>query len=738
MVNMKKLISGALVVLIGLMSFSVAFATPSATGDFDVTSDTTALTIAHGQTVSGTLTIDNTLIAAGSNGDPTFDLSATGASGAALPSEFEVKFYEAGTDITVYTSSGVSTNSGITSSVAVADTPLEITYTISVASGTAPTVAPHQTVEITVTETGSTSTPANAVTFSRIVDIPSDDTRVITEASLSDSIVRSDATTTNSVTLTATVQNTGNENVVVSQTLGSLANVATENTYFDLSDLILNWNNEKNLSVSGTTITLPTTGTNSNTITPGNSQEFIITIPTASTDKYGVYTSTLNLMDDATVSASRDTTPVSVEIVDANNVETITINDGSYGDILDESNDDSKTFPGDNMLIEDIRIHNDVGEDLENIVVTVTIYNSQDGSEAVDEYEFDDFNLRDGKKEYLNYEFQLPFDIIEDTYVVSYLVQADGETTGNQYSNRKYDTFDVEQDNRHLVIEEFTTGSYCPGDVAAEFKVKIANIGTSDISQNDEIKVSLAINGFGFDETINYDTKLRSESSKIFTFNVDVPADASESKLMEISVAHDSDKDSLDDGSSLSQTYSPSSDCSPISVTTGTDVKGTISGFATATGTVDESTSYALLVYNTGSSLATYTVEVSGVSGWGTSLVEPTADIVIASGEFSTFYVHLTPGESASESNSAVITLKSGSEIIDTKTLTMNVEKSSSSTYTNALLGSTFAELGESEDLITLLSLAIILLVSFGTIYTALQGNGTPAKKNQKTKKERK
>jgi hypothetical protein len=68
----------------------------------------------------------------------------------------------------------------------------------------------------------------------------------------------------------------------------------------------------------------------------------------------------------------------------------------------------------------------------------------------------------------------------------------------------------------------------------------------------------------------------------------------------------------------------------------------------------------------------------------------------------------------------------------------MNVEKSSSSTYTNALLGSTFAELGESEDLITLLSLAIILLVSFGTIYTALQGNWAPAKRNRKTKKERK
>ena len=719
MVNMKKLISGALVVLIGLMSFSVAFAAPTGStpnGYFTVEESITDITVVHGTSVSGTIEIVNLV---GDTGDATFTIATT----TALPT---------GATVTYLDDTGTALTGTNTNEILVADDSTEVvTFTITAALNTAPITSQAFTFDIT------NDIGPDSVSLPMTITVPSDDARVITEASLSDSVVRSDAITTNSVTLTATVQNTGNENVVVSQTLGSLVNAVTENTYFDLNDLILNWNNEKNLSVSGATITLPTTGTNSNTITPGNSQEFIITIPTALTDKYGVYTSTLSLMDNAATSISRDTAPVSVEIVDSNNVETITINEGSYGDILDESNDDSKTYPGDNMLIEDIRIHNDVGEDLENIVVTVIIYNSGDGSEAVDEYEFDDFNLRDGKKEYLNYEFQLPFDITEDTYVISYLVEAEGEDTGTQYSNRAYDTFDVEQDSRHLVIEEFTTGSYCPGDVAVEFKVKIANVGTSDISQNDEIKVSLTIKGFSFDETINYDTKLRSESSKIFTFNVDIPADASGSNLMEISVAHDSDKDASDDGSSLSQTYVLSDNCIPVSGASGTDVKGTMSGAATATGTVDESTSYALLVYNTGSSSATYTIEVSGVSGWGTSLVEPTTDIFVASGEFSTFYVHLTPSESASESNSAVITLKSGSEIIDNKTLTMNVEKSSSSTYTNALLGSTFAELGEGEDLITLLSLAIILLVSFGTVYTALQGN-QPAKKNRKTKKERK
>ena len=719
MVNMKKLISGALVVLIGLMSFSVAFAATSTTnGYFTATESITDITVVHGTSVSGTIEIVNLV---GNTGDATFTIVTT----TALPTGATVIYLnDIGTALT-----GTNTNE-----ILVADDSTEVvTFTITVALNTAPITSQAFTFDIT------NDVGPDSVSLPMTITIPSDDARVITEASLSDSIVRSDATTTNSVTLTATVQNTGNENVVVSQTLGSLANVAIENTYFDLSDLILNWNNEKNLSVSGVTIALPTTGTNSNTITPGNSQEFIITIPTASTDKYGVYISTLSLMDDATPATSKDTASVSIEIVDSYNDETLTINDGSNeGDFNDNSGDDSKTYPGDLIQLEDITIDNEVGEDLENIVVTVTIYNQANGEDVVEEYEFDDFDLRDSKDETFNYDFQLPFDIEEDTYVISYLVQADGEETGTKYSNRAYDTFEVEQDSRHLVIEEVSAGAHCPGDASREFEVKIANIGTRDLDEDDDIQVSLSINNFNFDETMTWSKDFDKQDTEKFKFYVDIPTDVSGSNLMEITVFHDGDEDAEDEGSSLSQAYVLSDNCTPVSGASGTNVKGIIDGVLTSTGTLGESTSYALLLHNTGSSSATYTIEVSGVSGWGTSLVEPTVNIVVASGEFSTFYVHLTPSESASESNSAVITLKSGSEIIDTKTLTMNVEKSSSSTYTNALLGSTFAELGESEDLITLLSLAIILLVSFGTVYTALQGTGTPTKKNRKTKKERK
>ena len=718
MVNMKKLISGALVVLIGLMSFSVAFAATSTNQDFDVAGDTTALTIDHGQSVSGTFTIENLTITGGT----TFDLSATGVSGATLPSGFNVKFYEAGTELTSIS----------TSSVASGDT-LEITYTISIDANTAPTTAPHQTVELTVTET--LSSPVNAATISRIVDIPSDPSRVITEASFSETVIRSDATTINSATLTATVHNTGNENVVVSQTLGSLANPTTENTYLSLGSLNLNWDNERTLLTTGTTITLPTTGTNSNTITSGNSQEFIITIPTLATDRYGVYTAILSLMNDATTPVSKDTASVSIEIVDSNNDETLIINDGSSdGEFNDESADDDKTYPGDWVQLKDITIDNEVGEDLEKVTVTVTIYNQDNGDEVVDEYEVDDFDLRDNKDESFDYDFQLPYDITEDTYVIAYLVEAEGEDTGTQYSNRAYDTFDVEQDSRHLVIEELDFGEYCPGDTA-EVKIKVANIGTRDLDKDDSIKVNLDINKFDFDETQTWNKDFDKEDSETFTFSVDIPSTASGTNLVEITVSHDGDEDAEDDGSSLTQTYILSDSCTPVITATAT---GMITGTPSAEGSVGTPTQYTLAILNTGTSSATYEIEVSGVSGWGTSRVEPAGEINIAPGAVSTVYVYLTPGDSASESNSAVVTLKSDSNVVTTKTLTMNVGKASVSTYTNALIGSTFAELGDSEDLITILSLATILLVSFGTLYISFQGRPVPARRTRAIKKERK
>ena len=206
MVNMKKLISGALVVLIGLMSFSVAFAAPTGStpnGYFTVEESITDITVVHGTSVSGTIEIVNLV---GDTGDATFTIATT----TALPT---------GATVTYLDDTGTALTGTNTNEILVADDSTEVvTFTITVALNTAPITSQAFTFDI-ANDIGS-----DAVSLPMTITVPSHDSRVITEESLSDSIVRSDATTTNSVTLTATVQNTGNENVVVSQTLGSLSN----------------------------------------------------------------------------------------------------------------------------------------------------------------------------------------------------------------------------------------------------------------------------------------------------------------------------------------------------------------------------------------------------------------------------------------------------------------------------------------------------------------------------------
>ena len=102
MVNMKKLISGALVVLIGLMSFSVAFAAPTGStpnGYFTVEESITDITVVHGTSVSGTIEIVNLV---GDTGDATFTIATT----TALPTGATVTYLDdTGTALT-----GTNTN----------------------------------------------------------------------------------------------------------------------------------------------------------------------------------------------------------------------------------------------------------------------------------------------------------------------------------------------------------------------------------------------------------------------------------------------------------------------------------------------------------------------------------------------------------------------------------------------------------------------------------------------------
>ena len=235
-------------VLIGLTSLSVAFAATSTNGDFTAVEDTNALTIAHGQSVSGTITLTNNI---GTGAAMVYDLSTTG-----LPAWMTVTFHEAGSLITQ------------TSSVADGAS-LEITYTVSVTANTAPTTAP-QAFNIVVVENGAT--PANTATIAMTATVPSDNSRVITEASVVSTVARE-----SSVQITVAVDNTGNENVVMSSTLETLS--TGSNTYFALGALTLNWDNEKTLPTTSATVA-PETGTNY-AVSAGSSQNFVITIPTA-------------------------------------------------------------------------------------------------------------------------------------------------------------------------------------------------------------------------------------------------------------------------------------------------------------------------------------------------------------------------------------------------------------------------------------------------------------------------
>ena len=72
-----------------------------------------------------------------------------------------------------------------------------------------------------------------------------------------------------------------------------------------------------------------------------------------------------------------------------------------------------------------------------------------------------------------------------------------------------------------MIIESVNYGEYCAGE-AAQVTVKIANIGTRDLDEDDDIQVRMNINGFNFDQTLRWDADFDKQESEIFVFNVDL------------------------------------------------------------------------------------------------------------------------------------------------------------------------------------------------------------------------
>jgi len=598
--------------------------------------------------------------------------------------------------------SGSSSISGLTfgtiSQTAVANGSTNTaTYTVSVAQYTS---AGTYNYDITY-HADNDSTDTNTETFNLVV--PTDNTLTKT--------IDNDETTTRSSTqnFVLSLTNSGNEN-------GSITNVS-------FPTLKLNWDNEVNLTPSGSSadITLSSNTTGNKTFTYTTDAE----------TKYGIYAGTLNYVDEDGATQS----------------ETITLRvyEDSYdsrleidADVEDITNDDGDTYPGDMIRIDDIEITNEYtnnnDDSISDIELEYRVYFVADGDDIVDETHSDTFELEeDEDTDNFDIDFQVPFDTEEGKYIVELIVtgeiSSDGTDDGDEISNRLYLEFNVDKESRHMIPKELITDSYCPGETA-ELRIELVNIGTKDLDEDDDMMVRVKIPSFEYDQWHNYTEDIDSGDVETMIVNVDIPSSvATGNHEVKLYSRHDGNSNSNKDGSLLTETLTLSSTC----VGTGSSETTTLSGQTSEEGAHGMNTKYTLTVTNDGDSAVTYEVEVIGVDAWGAAVVSPET-LSVPAGETSTFNVYLQPEENAQSTNNAVVNLKSGGEVVASKTLTMTISGMSISTLTDALFGSTLPELGNT-NMVTILSLFLVLGTAGGAIWLV---HGKEIKKRTSQKKKKK
>ena len=602
--------------------------------------------------------------------------------------------------------SGTTSNSGITLTL---DTTSLFVNTNSSSTATYSVAADQYTPNATYTYTinysdSSNSSDTNSETFYLIV--PEDKTITKTVDS-EETISRG-----NSETFSILLNNTGNVNA-------GWTNISYPN-------LKLNWDQEVNL-----------TGSNTNTpstLTAGNSEYLNVTYTTSNTSnsktEYGIYSGILTYDDEDGASQSIN---LELSVFENSHDSRLEIT-ANFEDI---TNDDTDTYPGDIVRIEDIEINNDYtnnnDDSITDIELEYRVYLAADGDDMVDETYSETFDLEENEdSNNFDIDFQIPFDAKEGDYIIELVatgeVSSDGTDDGDEISNRLYLEFNVDKESRHMIPKTLISDDYCPGEIA-ELNIELVNIGTNDLDEDDDMLVRVKIPSFEYDQWHNYTENIDAGDTETTTINVAIPSNAATGNHeVKIYSRHDGNSNSNKDGSYLLQTLTLSSTCA------GTASSDTtiLSGQSSEEGTQGMNTKYILTVTNNGDSAVTYEVEAIGVDAWGAAVITPET-LSVPAGETSTFSVYLQPGENAQSTNNAVINLKSGGEVVASKTLTLTISGMSISTFTDALFGNTFSELGDTS-IVTLISLLIVLGTAGGAIWLV---HGDQIRSSQKKKKRK-
>lgn len=447
--------------------------------------------------------------------------------------------------------------------------------------------------------------------------------------------------TDESVSKTFTIYNKGSYN---------LTNLAISNNV-DLSDN------------DGDNITLSFSGLPSN-LQPGESATITVKADIGNNVDIGTYSGNIYVNDTV-----RNT---GVVIATTIQVKPEICEDGIIGYLdvtLEEPDDNDEFAPGETISVE-VKVRNNNDDEMD-VVVEAILYNIDEGDE-VETVESDNQEIKEDKSETFDLDLEIPLDIDEDD---TYILYVKAYEDGDEDDNCDEDSSDIKiERNKHDVIIKSVkitpSSAKCGEDVV--ISVNVLNTGRSD---EDDVYIKLLNNFLKLDEKSDlfdldkYDDQDDSET-KTFYFNVPDNADAKDYSIEAVVYYDDEDET---DSEFITLTITSCGEEEASTTTTTGEVSITVSD-SVISAKEGSSFSIPVKVTNLGTKIVSYEVEVVNIGDWAELTSSKT--VTLGSGQSTTTYLYLNAKDNITAGKrSATVNVKSGTEILATQTVTVDISK---------------------------------------------------------------
>ena len=191
------------------------------------------------------------------------------------------------------------------------------------------------------------------------------------------------------------------------------------------------------------------------------------------------------------------------------------------------------------MKIENL-YNDNTDNDIENVLITGTIENIDDGDEL--EEETDEFDVKTEDKESVTLTFSVPYGVDEDDYDLTLIMEGDGSEYDFDYRNIVKMTVEVKKDKHEMVIAKADLNRESVDcDRNVQLSVRAYNIGDED---EDDVIIRISSDTLGLSEEETYETidEGSSDNDVSKTFHLIIPANAlTGTARLKVEVVYDGD-----------------------------------------------------------------------------------------------------------------------------------------------------------------------------------------------------